>query len=65
MMIGQMINWLNGATRTATITRGATRQFSNVMPLVEHVDCYEEICVLQRYPSDGKGVGAKPLKTSI
>ena len=46
-MLGQMINWLNGDPHS---DNAAQRQFSNVMPLVEHVDCYAEICVLQRYP---------------
>ena len=41
-----MIAWLSGDPREENL---AALDFGHIMPDVEHVDCYTEICVLQKY----------------
>lgn len=46
-----MIGWMSGDPE-AVVGRGnggVAVPFKHVMPLVEHVDCFIEVCVLQRY----------------
>uniref|UniRef100_A0A7S0J875 Uncharacterized protein n=1 Tax=Calcidiscus leptoporus TaxID=127549 RepID=A0A7S0J875_9EUKA len=43
---GQIISWLSGDPDNST----AAQTYGHILPLVEHVDCYTEMCVLQRYP---------------
>lgn len=45
-LLGQMIRWLSGDRDSSN---WAEARFRSVMTHVEHVDCYSEICVLQRY----------------
>ena len=46
-MLGDMIGWLSGDPSENTTL---THQFAKILPLIEHQDCYTEMCVLQRYP---------------
>jgi hypothetical protein len=45
-LLGDMIAWLSGDPSEENL---AALDFGHIMPDVEHVDCYTEICVLQKY----------------
>jgi hypothetical protein len=45
--LGDMVAWMTGdrTAASAVVKLG----LEPIMPLVEHIDCYPEICVLQKY----------------
>jgi hypothetical protein len=45
--LGAMVAWMAGdrTAASAVVKLG----FEPMMPLVEHIDCYPEICILQKY----------------
>ena len=45
-LFGMMVSWLSGNPDETSFLH---KHFSDIMPLVEHVDCFTEICVLERY----------------
>ena len=51
--LGAMVGWMAGdrTAASAVVKLG----FEPMMPLVEHIDCYPEICVLQKYVRMGSG----------
>eukprot|EP00965_Chrysotila_dentata_P231664 6198490-Pleurochrysis_carterae.AAC.4 len=46
-LIKQIIGWIHGDPTEPT---GELAPYAHILPLIEHVDCYTELCVLQRYP---------------
>ena len=54
-LLGRMIGWMSGDERPVSawqfggVSGPRTLDFAHVLPLVEHIDCFTELCVLQRY----------------
>ena len=51
--LGAMVAWMTGdrTAASAVVKLG----FEPMMPFVEHIDCYPEICVLHKYGRMGSG----------
>lgn len=57
-LLGAMIGWMSGDRRkTSAVVRGG---FEPMMRLIEHIDCYPEICILEKYGRTG-GVTLPPV----
>ena len=46
-LLGAMIGWMSGdRNRASAVVQGG---FEQMMSSVEHIDCYPEICILEKY----------------
>jgi hypothetical protein len=50
-LLGQMIGWMSGDPRPVVGhgVGGVALPMDHVMPSIEHVDCFLEVCILQHY----------------
>lgn len=54
-LLGAMIGWMSGdRNKASAVVQGG---FEQMMSSVEHIDCYPEICILEKYGRMG-GVNA-------
>ena len=60
-LLGAMIGWMSGDRSKASDVVKAG--FEPMMRTVEHIDCYPEICILEKYGRMG-GVGLPQPSTS-
>eukprot|EP00965_Chrysotila_dentata_P224143 6194007-Pleurochrysis_carterae.AAC.1 len=47
-LLVKMQRWMHGDPVEPS---GELSEYTHVLPLIEHIDCYTELCVLQRYPT--------------
>jgi len=52
-LLNKMQRWMHGDPAEPS---GELKNYVHILPLIEHIACYTELCVLKRYPSAKTGV---------